>query len=789
MSTSKLASGSAGKPPHTNRLAKETSPYLLQHAHNPVDWYPWGPEAFAKARAEQKPIFLSVGYSACHWCHVMEHECFEDEEVAKVLNEGFVSIKVDREERPDVDDIYMHYVQMVTQRGGWPMSVVMTPEGLPFFGGTYFPKQQFMPIMDRIREGWATERERLNTFAEKAKEALKSYAEQDLPAADRPLDRGTVERFVPFQVERFDFEEGGNAGAPKFPPHSALALLLEIVAGGKAEKPAREMLALTLDKMQLGGIHDHVGGGFHRYSTDGFWLLPHFEKMLYDNAQLAAVYARASVVLQDPAYARTSRGIYDWVLREMTSKDGAFYSAYDADSDGEEGKFYVWDRNEVDKILGDDADLFCELYQIRPEGNFHDEATHQPSGMNIPHLAQSLDAHAKRLDRDPDELRAWAAGCLEKLRAVRAKRVWPGLDDKVLTSWNALMIGSLAQGGLALKEPAYTKAAVRAADWLLRNLRGKDGRWRATYNRGQARLAAYQDDHAFLAEAFLDLHEATGEKRWVDETERVVAEMDRHFWDAAKGGYFFTADDHEELLIRMKKPADNATPSGNGIAAQALVRLARATGKKAYAERAVEVMKAYHIFMDKAPAMVESMLVALDEFLEDGHAIASIVAAPAAKVTRGPVTAELLLGAGSLLAGGRVPVAVRLEFEPQWHVQAHEPSQKGLVGTAVRLESAALGALKDFRYPAAEELTAPELGGALAVYKSPVLVGAWLEVPEDLAPGTARLQVEVTFQACDERSCARPEQVLLTLTVTVSEKGTPAKPLHEEVFRSLGMKL
>ncbi|MBI3829737.1 MAG: DUF255 domain-containing protein [Planctomycetes bacterium] len=779
-----------GKPKYTNRLAKETSPYLLQHQHNPVDWYAWGEEAFEKARKEDKPVFLSIGYSACHWCHVMERECFEDEEVAKLLNEKFVSIKVDREERPDVDDIYMRYVHLTKQSGGWPMSIVMTPQGAPYFGGTYFPKPAFMQVLNQVAAAWQDRKDKIVAHTQQVVEILNEEANARYKEPERPLTRDTVRTVTKLLERFFDYQNGGLQSQRKFPPHMTMEMLVELVAKDPKNAPARDMLTLTLDKMQLGGIHDHLGGGFHRYATDPIWFLPHFEKMLYDNAQAARYYARASAVLKNEEYARTARGIYEWVLREMRAPEGVFYSAYDADSEGEEGKFYVWDKREIDEVLGEDAKLFETVYRIKPDGNFNEEATGHPTGLNIPHLDEPLADTAIRLKMAEGELRAKLDALRKKLLAVRVKRVWPHLDDKILTSWNALMLGSLAQGSIHLKEPRYREAAVSAAEWLLKNHRTKDGRWLATSRKSDARLDAYLDDHACLANAFMDLFDTTGEARWKDEAAAVVKILNAHFWDEKNGGYFFVSDDHEKLLVRVKNPSDNATPSGNGIAAQALVRLAKATGDKAYADRAGRIFATFHTLLDLAPVQVESLLLGFEWHLDNGAQPDAAVAAKPKdqpKVQRGPVIAELFVGLDKLPVGSKVPIAIRLTLDKGYHIQAHKPAQEGLIGTAFRVTGEAWGALIKEQYPAPVKLPAPELGGDLLVYSASAMMGGLLEVPQNAKPGNQALEVEVEFQACSEKACLAPEKVTLRISVQVVAADLKCNPLYENELRELNL--
>ncbi len=777
---------------HTNALAKETSPYLLQHAHNPVNWYPWGEEAFEKAKKEDKPIFLSVGYSSCHWCHVMERESFENEKVAEVLNKHFIAIKVDREERPDVDEIYMSAVQLVTQHGGWPMSVFMTADGRPFFGGTYYPpddkfgRMGFTTLLENIQRVWKSNRADVLKDADGLSEAVREHLSERKIPAKGALDRALLAGCIDDLYENFDSNRGGFGRRPKFPPNNGLPLLLYLKeTAPKANQKLDDMLTLTLDQMAMGGIHDHLGGGFHRYSTDEKWLVPHFEKMLYDNALLSRAYAQASVIFNDPEYARVARDTYDWVLREMTSPEGGFYSTLDADSEGVEGKFYVWSRKEIEDLLGADAVKFCEIYNVKADGNFKEEATGHDTGHNILHLQESLKAHAFRAKAEEADLRKKVDEWKAKLLAVRIKRVWPGLDDKILTAWNGLMIASLARGSIWLKEPRYKDAAVKAAEFLLKNQKTKDGRWLATHRKGQSKLPAYLDDHAFIAVAFLDLFDATGDERWKKEAIATVELMDKHFADKTRGGYFFTADDHEKLLARTKDPIDKAIPSGNGWAAQALVRLSVLTGDKSYLEKAGKVLGEFQGLMERAPQATESPLLALGYFLDAGGKPATVAAAGASKVTRGPVTIELLSGVSALGRGEKAPLAVRFTIENGFHIQESRNDKADVGATRLTFISDEFGKVEKFAFPNAEKLKAPELGGEINVYSKAFAAGALLIVAADAPLGKQKLSVKIHFQACDDKACQAPEDVVLTLPIEVLEKGAAVKSQNDDVFKKL----
>jgi uncharacterized protein YyaL (SSP411 family) len=789
---------SASIKPHkfTNALARETSPYLLQHAHNPVNWYPWGNEAFAKARAENKPIFLSVGYSSCHWCHVMERESFENENVAKVLNDSFVCIKVDREERPDVDEIYMTAVQFMTQRGGWPMSVFMTADGRPFFGGTYFPTPHFVQLLERIHKVWTTQHDALLVDANRLGDAVKeNFSRPKLPASGS-LGMALTENFIEKLSENFDRLNGGFGSRPKFPPNNALPLMIYLQQqttltpeSTKEQKEQAELIArmtvTTLDKLAQGGIHDQIAGGFHRYSTDAIWLVPHFEKMLYDNALLSRSYAQASVVYSSPEYARVARDVYEWVLREMTSPEGGFYSSLDADSEGHEGKFYVWKQSEIISLLGSDAELFCDVYTIRNDGNFMEEATGAPTKLNIPHLVDSLRVLSERLKIKEDMLRTKLDLCRTKLLAARNQRIWPALDDKILTSWNGLMISSFARGSICLKEPRYLQAALKCAEFLLQNLRTPEGRWLATYRKdsaqenGQSKHPAYLDDHAFLAVAFLDLFEATHDERWKNEALALVETMDKHFADPTGGAYYFTADDHEKLLARTKDPIDKAIPSGNGWAAQALVRLAKITGKNHYANKAHKLFSEFHGLMERAPEATESLLLAVAEFYTDpildpklssliGTGIPTVLQA---KIQRGPVIAELISPSNTLKAGTSTKLTLRLTMDESWHILAGnstaEKSEKAEGATRVTLQSKTLGTLDKVVYPASKDLKIAAINQTVQVYEGSIDVELNLTVAPDAPRGKQPLSVKVYFQACNDKVCDKPEEVLLGVAMEV----------------------
>ena len=594
-----------------NRLAHETSPYLLQHANNPVDWYPWCDDALARARAEDRPIFLSIGYSACHWCHVMEHESFENDAIAAQLNEHFVCIKVDREERPDLDQIYMQAVQLLTGHGGWPMSVFLTPDLRPFHGGTYWPPeprrgmQGFSQVLDAVLTAWRERREQVDSMGQKLTLRLQdiSRSTEDESQPTRALLQAAEARLE----QAFDFTHGGFGRAPKFPHPMDLQLLLRNWLRHPRDG-VLEMVRLNLDKMARGGIYDHLGGGFARYSVDDRWLVPHFEKMLYDNALLAGAYLDGYVVTGEGHYATVVRETLDYVLRDMTDDRGGFYSTEDADSEGEEGKFYVWTPEEVERVLGPERGRrFCYVFDVTDTGNFE--------GRSILNLPKTIDQCASLRGWDVDELVAELAKSRAELLQARERRVHPGKDDKVLVSWNGLMIDSLARAAGVLRDSRYLTAAARAAEFILREVRGDDGRLLHCWRHGQARFSAYLDDYAYLINALTTLYEAQFEERWIDEAVRLADLVIEHFVDHESGGFFFTADDHETLIARTKDMHDSSVPSSNGMAATALWRLGKLCGRQEYLDQVDGTLRLAKSVMQQFPTASGQMLIALDMYL------------------------------------------------------------------------------------------------------------------------------------------------------------------------------
>jgi uncharacterized protein YyaL (SSP411 family) len=589
-----------------NRLADASSPYLLQHAGNPVDWYPWGPEALERAAREDRPILLSIGYAACHWCHVMERESFEDPETASLMNEHFVSIKVDREERPDIDAIYMDATQAMTGQGGWPLTAFLTPDGKPFYAGTYFPSEArhglpaFRTVLAAVAETWTTRRAEVETQAQRVVEAVGRATTLD--ASREPLSENVAAQAFQALVRVVDRRWGGFGGAPKFPQPMTLEFLLRMHARGTPD--ALEPLRTTLDRMAAGGICDQLGGGFHRYSTDERWLVPHFEKMLYDNAQLARLYLRAWMATGHERYRRVAVRTLDYLLREMQQPEGGFSSSQDADAEGVEGRTFVWSWVELVGAIGEPAAV---ALGATPSGNWE--------GTNVLWVPRPLAEAAREHDLDADELERRVEAARATLLEIRARRAQPATDDKVLAAWNGLAISALAEAGRALGEPRYVDAAVRAATFVLAHLRADDGRLLRSWRAGRAGGPGYADDHAMMAEACLTLYEATSDIRWFREARALADELLRLFHDPERGGFFQTGADAEALVVRPKELYDNAVPSGNSVAADVLQRLAHLTGDPAYERAGLSALRLVRDAMAQAPSGFGRALSALDLYL------------------------------------------------------------------------------------------------------------------------------------------------------------------------------
>jgi uncharacterized protein YyaL (SSP411 family) len=601
---------------HTNHLIDETSPYLLQHAHNPVDWYPWGDAAFEKARAENKPVLLSIGYSACHWCHVMERESFENEKIAALMNDLFVNIKVDREERPDIDEIYMNAVQMLTGRGGWPMTMFLTPERQPFYGGTYFPPEDrggmagFPRILMGISQAYREKPQEVAKSVGQILEALKRMSQS--PGGTRPFAPDIISKSVEAISRSYDSDNGGLGQAPKFPNPGVYELFLREFHRTNNQR-SLEMATYTLTKMAQGGIYDHLGGGFHRYSVDAKWLVPHFEKMLYDNAQLVRCYAQAHQATGNPLFKQVMQDSVEYVLREMLDHEGGFYSTQDADSEGEEGKFFVWTPQEINALVGEqDGEIFSRIFDVTEQGNFEEK--------NILHPILTVEQSSKFFRKQQSEIENLIARVKQKLFAEREKRIKPFRDEKIITAWNGLMISGLAEAIKIEAKPSYVDAANRTVNFFFAKM-FRDGFLLHTYKDGTAKLLGYLDDYAFFATGLLDLYEANLERKHLERAVQLADMMLSEFWDEADGGFFYTGKSHEQLISRAKPIFDASVPSGNSLATHLLLRLHYLTGKDEYLQRAETVLRAYYDAMESQPFGFAHMLCALDFYLQKPYEI------------------------------------------------------------------------------------------------------------------------------------------------------------------------
>ena len=750
-----------GRPLFLNRLVLETSPYLRQHAHNPVDWFPWGEEAFERARAEDKPVFLSIGYSTCHWCHVMERESFDNVEMATLMNELFICIKVDREQRPDIDDIYMTAVQVTQQRGGWPMSSFLLPDRRPFFGATYFPPQQFVNLMRQVDAAWRERRADLETSAAQITDLVRQITAAR--GAAKNLGRAVIDEAVQGLVASTDRVHGGFGGAPKFPNETNLLLLLE-EALRTGDRTPLDAALLTLRAMARGGIHDQVGGGFHRYSVDGHWLVPHFEKMLYNQAHLLRAYALAYRLTGDPLLARVARETADYVLRDMTSPEGAFYSATDADSEAEdgesvEGEFFVWTKDQLREALEPaDAELAIRLFGGTDAGNFEHR--------NILFLDRPLDESAADFGLPLDELLDRLDGIRERLYQVRERRLHPLRDDKVLTSWNGMMIRALAEAADALAEPAYAEAAARASEFLWRNNRRDDGGlWRVWLD-GEASTPGLVQDYAHLAHAFVALSDVTSDGKWLERSTTVAAEMVERFWDptpapAEEGvpappspgsGFFIAEREKANLLIAQpKSPTDGAVPSGNSVAVRALAELGRRTGDRNATDRALATVAAFATNVERIPAAYTYMLTGLAVALDGDPG-------PRATAGNGAVVAAATLRPADDV--GEYDVDVDLMIQEGWHLNGPEPLQEDLIGTTVEGAGGRFD-ITNLRYPEPRRTQVSTQSGDVLIYEGQRRISFRLRPASTTDPRPVSIPISLRLQACDDQLCLLPETVVL----------------------------
>ncbi len=810
------------KGPHTNRLARETSPYLLMHAHNPVDWYPWGPEAFERAKQEDKPIFLSIGYSSCYWCHVMERKVFTNAKIAAYMNEHFVNIKVDREERPDIDDIYMTalsiYFQMSgsSQGGGWPLSMFMTPEGKPIAGGTYIPPKDeggrvgFTTVMTRIHDLWTDERKSIEGNAEVLTAQVRRVMKPRLSLQPAKIERQTVADVSKAIQDTYDSKYGGvdfnsdRPDAPKFPVPTKLAFL-QYEIRQQNDDEAGKILYHTLDSIANGGIQDHLAGGFHRYSTDRAWLVPHFEKMLYDNAQLADVYVEAFRQTKKPLYRDVALSVFDYILSDMTDENGAFYSALDAETDTIEGKYYVWSPEEVTRILGEeDAKLFKRVYGMNREEFFeHGYVLHRPD---------SLEMCAKDLNLEMFELNRRLEFVRKKMLAARKKRKSPMRDDKILTSWNGLMIRALANGGAVFGRQEYIVAAEKAAMFILTEMRDDQGRLLRTYRAKTAKLNAYLDDYAFLTNGLLALYRATSDEKWLNAARRLTDEQIELFWDEKGDGFFFTSHHHEELLARTKNAYDSVLPSGNSVSVRNLIQIAALTNKAKYRQFAKKTLKLFAPRFKDTPRGMSNMALAMGEFLDapeinEGDAetesgtsndssnllpkfggvlpvSGESETAPTAKKQPKPelVAAQAFLEFDKLPAGDTCRVILLLNVKPGWHINANPAQPKYLKPTTFTIKTKQGTKLTNVRYPKGRKLRVAGFQQPLMVYEGRVAIYGELEVSSVTSGNVEEFELSVRYQACTDTKCESPKTVKLSGSVKIAGLGERVTAINERLF-------
>ncbi len=732
---------SNGRPKYTNRLILEQSPYLIQHAHNPVDWFTWGSEAFEKAEREGKPIFLSIGYSTCHWCHVMERESFDNTEIARLLNRYFVSIKVDRERRPDVDNTYMTAVMMINGRGGWPMSSFLTADGKTFYGGTYFPREQFSQLLKKIAATWQDDRAMLLNMAERVAVAV---AETNASGrSGRQFDGSLIDKAVSEIIKGYDPMYGGFGQAPKFPNEAKLFLLARAWEKGDSGNVA-EVIKTTLTQMARGGLYDQIGGGFHRYSTDNKWLIPHFEKMLYNQAHLVRIYLQGYRLTGDWFYKRVVKQTLDYVLREMTSVDGGFYSATDADSEGEEGRFFVWTPEQIVQALGEQtAPSIMELYGVSEIGNF--------DGHNILHLPEGLTPISTWKNISLQQFVSDVDDANSTLLQVREKRVHPLRDDKIVTAWNGMMISTLAIAGEVLKEPRYVDAAIRCAKFLLEQNVVQDNTLFRVHLLGKSSIPAAQEDYAYLAQALLTLYDVTGQSYWLERAGSVTKKMIADFWDKDTGGFFMNRS-KGRLMARPKDSHDGAIPSGNSVALNVLASLARRSSDIVYRRKAVALLSALSGQVARSPESFGYLLVGADDLLNGERGSRQYAALGAISV----------IGRVSKVSKQGLHLIVDLAMQPGWHINSNQPLTKDLIPTTLALKNGIENwQISEFDYP---EPIMKNLGfqrEKLALYQGQIRLTAKID---QLGSDNAIVPLSLRLQACNDESCLAPETVNLSVS-------------------------
>ncbi len=796
-----------------NRLARETSPYLLLHAHNPVDWYPWGPEAFEKARKEGKLIFLSVGYSSCYWCHVMERKVFMSDTIAKTMNDNFVCIKVDREERPDVDDIYMTALQVYYQAigapsgGGWPLSMFLTPDGKPVAGGTYFPPEDtdnnigFPTVLGKLTDLWKDKREQLEGNADILANETRRVMRPKLSLKPVEVNDKLVAKVLEAVSTSFDPDFGGvdfqpkRPDGPKFPTPTKLLFIQEMLKRNP-DADTSELLDLTLTQMACGGIRDHLGGGFHRYSVDRKWLVPHFEKMLYDQAQLADVYVNAYVATQTPLYKQVAEEILSFVEREMTSNEGGFYSALDAETNGIEGESYVWEAREIDNVLGAAAADFKDVYHVKDLPDFEHGNVLRLASAEV----KSIDGpRAEQLDHSR-----------KKLLAVRDQRKQPLRDEKVLASWNGLMIGAFARAGAMLNQPEFVRTAERGANFLLTNLRDAQGRLLRTHTAGKAKLNAYLDDYAFVIDGLLALHSATDDARWLKAAKQLQDDQLKMFRDETGGGFFFTSHHHEELLARTKNCYDGVLPAGNSVSVRNLIKLAKLTKEKRYLDEAHTTVELFASNLEQSPRGLTVLALAASELLAaeqpDGQSATprdtgiEQVGGSDAKDKPGDklillteqqeekpkkdelVRARAYLSTDRLPAGGTCQIAVLLDVKEGWHIQANPPTFDYLKATKVTFKSKLGVTLAETKFPEGQGFRMKGEDTEISVYEGEVAILGKLSIPKAIAGQTDEMEIAIEYQACEKERCLPPKTIKLTGKLAAAKAGETVKPINAKLF-------
>ena len=736
----------------TNRLIHETSPYLLLHAHNPVDWYPWDNEALARAKKENKLIFLSVGYSTCYWCHVMEREVFSNPEIAAMMNKDFINIKIDREERPDLDEIYMTATQLLTQRGGWPNSVFLTPDLKPFYAGTYFPptdvpgRPGFPTILDAVHEAWVTREVEVIESANQVSDTIELATSRGFRALTAtPLDRSLTTAALDYLRTTYSEAYGGFGGAPKFPSPANLEFLLSEYERRSGEHPSKntpptenesllKMVTYTLDMMAYGGMYDQIGGGFHRYAVDEKWLVPHFEKMLYDNAQLAKVYLQAHQLTQEPRYRRIAEEVFSFVFREMTAPEGGFYAALDAETDAEEGKYYVWTPDEIQKILGKKtAARFAGIYGVDKVPNFE--------GKNVLYVPNG--AAAEDALKEVESAR-------EKLLTARFDREYPLLDTKIIVNWNGLMIDALAYGYQVLGEERYLLAASKAAQFILDTLKKPDGELCHTYTAGVVKRDVYLDDYAFFVRGLLGLYQATGEQEWLDSAKRLTDAMIQLFWDDTNGGFYYTKADAAHLIVRTKKPYDSAIPSGNAVAVANLLEFG--TDYRGYAE---ETLQIFAQSMSQSPSSFMYMHFALNHYLTSEERLRN--------ETPSLVTATAKIKSHK---SGIFNVMLQLNIAEGWHINANLAGQDNLIPTTVTVNTGTPFEILDVAYPKGRSTRFEFSNESLNVYEEGLTIPLQLKQKPNMKPDKdVSITLQLTYQLCSETECLLPQTLDIPLEV------------------------